>query len=283
MEDDVQELEEPEGWPLFEDAVSKGVVTKDAIDEASGLAASRRNPGIFWTHNDSGNMPVIFALDETGAFKAEFSLLNVPNRDWEDIAVGPGPVDNIHYIYIGEIGDNDAVHKANYIYRFPEPDLAASGELGAYEIAQYDVITYVYPDGQRDAETLMVDPKTRDIYIVSKRESNVHLYKAAYPQATDGVITLEKMATLPYSFIVAGDIDASGDEILMKGYTDVYFWKRKGSETIAATLSGTPQKIKYLIEPQGEAIAWDAEGVDFYTLSEKRENLDPHLYFYKRK
>src|SRR5687767_5426116 len=77
-----------------------------SIDESSGLIASRRNPDLYWTHNDSGDLPLIFAFDRTGRSRGVWSVSGAYAYDWEDIAYGPGPEPDRHYLYIGDIGDN---------------------------------------------------------------------------------------------------------------------------------------------------------------------------------
>ena len=72
-----------------------------ALKEASGLAASARNPGVLWTHND-GSQGKIYALATNGSLLATFDVNNVD--DLEDIAVGPGPTNGVSYLYIGDIG-----------------------------------------------------------------------------------------------------------------------------------------------------------------------------------
>src|SRR4051812_22769462 len=69
------------------------------IREASGIVKSRRPPGIFWVHNDSGSPPALFAVRRDGALVREYSV-NVPNLDWEDIAA-----DDRGHLYLGEIGN----------------------------------------------------------------------------------------------------------------------------------------------------------------------------------
>ena len=44
------------------------------LDELSGIAASRRHPGIWWAHNDSNNVGTLYAIDETGTVRATFPL-----------------------------------------------------------------------------------------------------------------------------------------------------------------------------------------------------------------
>lgn len=254
-----------------------------AINEASGLAVSRRNNGILWAHNDSGNQPFLFAINGEGKSQGVFELKGIKNRDWEDIAVGPGPVEGVNYVYIGEIGDNDASHDTKYIYRFPEPAVAETGNREPLLIENIDVISFQYPDGTRDAETLMIDPKTKDLYIISKRERNVHLYRMPYPQPAEVAATLEEPFTLPFSSVVAGDISDEGDEILLKTYTEVYHWRIEKDESIIDALRRNPSRLPYTPEPQGEAIAWQQDGSGYFTLSEENAGILPVLYYYERK
>src|SRR5688572_16148109 len=71
------------------------------LPEGSGLAASRRTPGRFWSHNDSG-APVLVALDESGRVLGRLRIDGVTVGDWEAVAVGRCPSGSC--IYIGDIG-----------------------------------------------------------------------------------------------------------------------------------------------------------------------------------
>ena len=106
-------------------------------------------------------------------------------RDWEDMCIGPGPQKNIDYLYIGDIGDNFSKFKKKRIHRFKEPiiDLNQDSPFNI-KIKDFDTIVFTYPDGNRDAEALMVDPNTKDLYILSKRESSVSIYRLPFPQST---------------------------------------------------------------------------------------------------
>ena len=55
------------------------------IPEASGLAVSRRDPGLLWSHNDSGSAAVLFALDTAGTMRGRVRV-PVKTRDWEDVS-----------------------------------------------------------------------------------------------------------------------------------------------------------------------------------------------------
>lgn len=268
----------PEETIAFNVAESRGEIENPLISEASGLAAAINNPDMLWTHNDSGNDPHIFLLDENGKDKGTFELKGFNNRDWEDISSGPGPDANKNYLYIAEMGDNNAVHELKYIYRFEEPQAD-----GPKTIEHVETITFQYPDGKRDAECLMIDPLTKDLYIISKREENVGVYRATYPQSTEEVITLEKLGSIPFKNIVAGDISTDGTEILLKTYDKILYWKRSGNQELIKVLEEEPIEIFYIPEPQGEAIAWRKNRDGFFTLSEERGGIEAVLFFYQKR
>src|SRR5262245_12603482 len=106
---------------LFEAGVLQGEPDTHELEEASGLAASVANPGLLWTHNDGGDEARIFLIDEQAHLRSTAWFENVKLRDWEDMAVGPGPTDGKSYVYVGDIGDNDAKYKYKFIYRVEEP------------------------------------------------------------------------------------------------------------------------------------------------------------------
>jgi hypothetical protein len=268
--------------PLFGPPQDKGLVEFSEINEASGIAPSRKNIGVLWTHNDSGDSARIFAMNTHGEHLGIYYIKGATNRDWEDIAVGPGPVDNENYIYIAETGDNFAQYDTKYIYRVPEPDVD-SNQAPVYSILKnFDVITFKYPDGPRDAETILVDPLTKDIYIVTKREKNVKVYLASYSQSLKDTITVEYVLTLPFTMIVGGDISYNGEEILLKTYDSVYYWKRKPGQSVAQAFKGKYYKLSYIREPQGEAIGWSYNANGYYTVSEEETEIPAYLYFYPR-
>ena len=267
--------------PEFGNKVDLGLIEHDPINEASGIAASRMNPDVLWTHNDSGSASV-YAFNVQGKHLGVYSIAGANNRDWEDMALGPGPVDGQQYLYIGEIGDNNAQYDLKYIYRVPEPT-ADSNQLPVNRtITDVEKIAFRYPDGNRDAETLMIDPLTKDIYIISKWEANVKLYRAPYPQSTTDPITLDHVATLNLFFVVGGDISVSGFEILIKTYTNVYYWRLTPGQDPWEIFVDEPSILPYDMEPQGEAICWMPDGMGYYTVSEEMGDIPTHLYFYPR-
>lgn len=268
--------------PTFGSRVDRGVVACRPLTEASGLAASRKNPGVLWTHNDSGDNSRLFALSTNGKHLGTFTLAGVTARDWEDLALGPGPVPGVDYLYIGDLGNNYSPHPLKYIHRIPEPRVQPQQSPLDTTLTGVETITVQYPDGSRDAETLMLDPLTKDLYLVSKQDTVGQVYRAVYPQPTSGTLTLEHVATLRLGGVVAGDISPSGDGILIKTYVAIYFWPRQPDQNLWQAFAQPATPVPYILEPQGEAVAWQAQGKGYYTLSESLRGLPVHLYYYPK-
>jgi hypothetical protein len=251
------------------------------LKEISGIAASINNPSLLWAHNDKGNDAEIYLLDENLNIKLTCKIKGIDNRDWEDIATGPGPDPDKNYLYVGDIGDNDAQYPFKFIYRFEEPVWKEGGEQ-ALTISSFDTITFELPDKRKDTEALLIDPVTKNLYVISKREKPVYLYELEFPYSTKETLTATKLDALPFSQIVAGDISADGNEILIKDYKSVYYWKNTGRKSVATVLRAPAIQLPYEREPQGEAITWAHDGKGFYTLSEKVSGSASYLYYYER-
>jgi len=267
-----------ENLPEFDNTPLVHSLNVNHLAEVSGMAPAARFPGHLWLIEDSGTEPKIDLLRTDGTYirKVRFSGTN---RDWEDIAAGPGPEAGKNYLYIGETGDNDARYGDYYIYRFEEP------EEGREIISTYETLHFRYPGNESyDAETLMVDPISRDIYVITKSQLNVRVYRLPYPQDTAGLNMAQYMGAIPYFLVVSGDVSADGSEVLLKAYNAIYYWKREPGENLYQVLSrGHDLSAPYEIEPQGEAVCWDTGARGYYTLSERGTGPVPPLYYYRKK
>jgi len=260
---------------LYSAPHAMGTLDNHEIDEASGLVASQIHPFLLYTHNDSGGDPEVYMIDTLGKYNGKIRLEGVQNEDWEDIAVGPGAVAGSSYLYVGDIGDNNAKRDEILVYRFPEPK-----QLQEEISIKPEKIILTYPDGPRDAETLMVDPWNGDLLVLSKRDTSNTLYRATADQLDSKEAVLEKLIKLPVTMAVGGDISADGKQILIKNYWAVYYWEREQGESLAEVFARPPVQLPYKPEPQGEAIGFSASGDRYYTLSENRFRIKPVLYQY---
>ena len=258
-------------------------VTPGQIDEASGMADSRSMPGNVWIEQDSGNPAELALLGYDGKVKGKISVPNSTNRDWEELSIGVGPTAGTNYIYIGEIGDNNAQYPSCIIYRLPEPTSLQT------PITQVERINFRYPDGPRDAEAMFVDPATKDIYIISKREDKVHLYSLPYPQNVNDVTVATAFGELPAiggglaNYVTSAAISTDGQELLVRTYTQLYYWKRDSGQSIPDALqSGNYRTLPVRVEPQGEAVCFDKDNKGFFTISERANAAYVNLYYYAR-
>lgn len=248
------------------------------LDEASGIADSKLNPGYLWVQQDSGNPNDIALLSYDGTFLKKVNIKTSVNRDWEDMALATGPVAGTNYIYLADIGDNGLAFAEYYIYRFAEPGKAMDS------VPDCDKITFKYPDGPHDAEAIMVDNSTKDIYIITKHDARSDIYKLPYPQSTTTANMAILSGTLSFNGVTSAAFSPDGMEILIKTYTAIHYWKKTKAETLEQALIKNSKNIPHKFEPQGEAICFKNDNSGFFTLSERPSIIAAvQLNFYKRK
>jgi hypothetical protein len=262
---------------LFAKGTPLGQVEK-RLEEASGLVESAAHPNHFWTMNDSGHPAEVFLIDNKAQIQLTCKLKGIDNRDFEDITIGNGPVEGKKYIYVADIGDNLEKYDVKLIYRFVEPSTRAKQEI---TITEFDTLKVRLEDKVRDTEAIFMDPLLNDMYLVSKREDSVRLYQIKQPFANDTLMA-KPIAILPFHKIVAASITADGQELLLKDYDHVYYWKNNERLSIPKLLQTKPAILAYERERQGEAICWANNGKGYYTLSEAVENQMGKLIFYPR-
>jgi hypothetical protein len=254
-----------------------GTIQSPEITEASGMVASRRQADVLWVHNDSGDKPVLYALNPQGKCLGRFHVTQAQARDWEDIALGPGPDPGQDYLYVGDIGDNRAQRDSITVYRIPEPQVPQSGPLSIGRTAPAQAIQLAFPDKARDAETLLVDPLSGDIYIITKREFFSRVYRAAYPHSVIDITTMKLVSLLPWGFAVAGDISPDGQWIIVRGMFNAALFQRPVYGPLAHAFKAKMVPLPLAQERQGEAICFDAQAQGYYTTSEQRNA--PIYYF----
>lgn len=267
-----------------------GSIAAAPLIEVSGIAASHRHDGVLWVHNDSGSGPVLYAVGADGADLGAYTVEGAMAIDWEDIAVGPADGDEPgggSAIYIADIGDNGEARADLRIIRVDEPDAAPNGALGSLTGAVSLSITY--PGGPADAETLLVDPATGDLVIVTKSllgaSRVLAIGSTAWDAAGGAPITAEDLGTiqieadfslpgLPGTLVTGGDVAPDGSFVLLRTYQSVLAFARPPGTPLGAALFGAPCLAPSPVEPQGEAIAITANGSSYVTASEVQRAID---------
>ncbi len=244
-----------------------GAVFDPALTEISGMAASRSQPGVLWIHNDSGDEPVVYAVAADGTVLGSHRLAGADAVDWEDIAIGPGS--DSDDLYVGDIGDNTGSRDHVVVYRVAEPSEAATGPRPV-RLDGVSRFALHYPEEPYDAETLLVDPATGDVYIVTKDVFGASLVFRAAAPLVDGAV-LEEVAVLELGIgglATAGDVSPSGDLVALRTYTAVLVWGRSPGDDVATALGGEPCLYPVLNEGQGEALSFAPGGDALYTVPE---------------
>lgn len=249
-----------------------------AVTESSGIVASRNTPGVYWTHNDSGDGPFIYAFDRQGKSRGVWRVVGATAHDWEDIAAGPGPTRNRSYLYVGDIGDNSKKRAAIDIYRFAEPAIIAAdarstkGKPRATEMAE--AIHLRYPDGTHDAETLLVHPVSGDLFVVTKEFfGKAGVYKAAAPLDPSRTVTLVHVGGLNIpsllgGFVTGGDISPDGRRVAICDYGQGYEIVLGEAMAFEAIWKQPIKVIELGNRKQGEAVCYRLDGKALLATSE---------------
>jgi hypothetical protein len=255
-----------------------------SINESSGIAASRRNPNIFWTHNDSGDGPFVYAFDRQGKHRGVWRVAGAKAIDWEDIAVGPGPKRGQSYLYLGDIGDNSKNRDEIVVYRAAEPRITSSDPSSTVQNPRLtdvaDIIRLKYPDGKHDAESLLVHPESGDLYIITKiRGAPAGVYKLKAPLPVTGGSVLVRIGEVRLSDLFVGwftgaDISPDGRKVAFCDYLGAGELTLPNKPGIAFDeiwkLPPSPIEIGDYrgVRRQGESICYSTDGRSLLATSE---------------
>jgi hypothetical protein len=255
---------------------------KDArITESSGVAPSSRRDDVFFTHNDSGDVPRFFAIRASdGATVGTYDVPDVPQAlDWEDMS--SGVVDGQPALFFADIGDNAvsrAIRPFVHIVVVAEPVVDPSKTVSA-DVPILDAFALAYEDGPHNAETLLVDPVTGQLAIVTKESSGRSGVYVARDEGARYVRTLHRVAVIDLSvlgseaglgnelFATGGDISPDGTRVTVRSYYEAFEWTMEDHD-LGEGFAAEPQRISLPWTRQGEAIAYTRDGSSLITTSE---------------
>lgn len=275
-----------------------GTIEEPLINESSGLASSLRAADVYWTNNDSGGEPVLYAIDGTGRYLGSVRVAGAVNFDWEDCA--SFTLNGKAYLLAADVGDNYAKRDDCILYIIEEPDpakLDPAHELTASPVWQIPV---AYPGGPRDCENVAVDPVEGSIYLVSKRTKPPVVYRLplmpsgdtvtplaelvgdlnGIPQPTGALAMLEttqgKYRASPCSFDIASDQRTA----VVLTYGEVYIYEREPGETWGDAFARGGVQLSAHNLPQAEGVCFTT---DNQTVLVSTEGTPAPLLRYTRK
>jgi hypothetical protein len=252
--------------PAFGEPLTVGVVTDETLVENSGLAWA---DGLLWGHNDSGEA-LLYGMSPQGAVLRRVPVRGMSVYDWEDLALRDGS------LWLADVGDNLAVRSEVTLYEVEVP-----GEGAAEVVAR--PVTVQWPDGPRDCETLLADPVSGDLLLMSKElDGDVRVARVVDPAAEASA--LEEVARVRFgpegwgagTFVTGGDVSADGRYVVIRAYLEAMVFPRVPGEPWAETFAREPCEVDVVGESQGEAVAWGPDGLYFVSEgSQPRVNLTP--------
>lgn len=248
-----------------------GRVSDIEIAESSGLIASRTMPGLFWTHNDSGDSPRLFLLDGKGKTTATLRVKNAEAVDWEDISqIRRNGKD---HLLIADVGNNARRRMQVQLYLMEEPIVPRKDpdKPFAGEVSTIQTIRVQYEDGAHNCESVAWDPVTQNILLVTKQLREAFVYKVVVPKKYDGrILVAKRIGSMPISLATAMDISPDGKRMIVVGYLNGFEYLRKEGESWAVAIRSAPQTVKLPHRQQGEAVCYAVHSGAIYLTSEGR-------------
>jgi len=289
----------PRGGVRYGQARRLAMLANQEVCESSGLAVSRLRPDVFWTHNDSGDGPRLYAFGRAGEHLAMFTVKGASAHDWEDMASFRRG--DRSFLLVADIGDNLGTRKRCSLYVIEEPTLAAAAEkpvTGTLRV--HERIDFVYAEGPRDCEAVAIDPTTGCIYLVTKEGLRCKVYELEAPElaplpsgpAASGSVapprsalgevggreraapkapavrTARPIGQVTSSPIVAMDISPDGRRAILLTYADGWEVVRGANESWRDAFARPLRKIVMPRRNQGESVCYGTDGRTLYLTSE---------------
>lgn len=247
----------------------QGFLENKKINESSGMAASNRHPGTFWTHNDSGDTPRIFAFDETGKHRGTSHIKGAENVDWEDM--GAFLWDGQPFVFIADTGDNGRQRKRYTIYTALEPDDPKD------DTQVFHRLEFQYADGSsRDCEAVAYDARENQFLLVEKRKHrdawrNSPAWTLKWdPKKTKQEAVAQPAGAISFPIVTGLDLTPSGDQaVIITYFGSGALIKREAGESWQEAIQKPLQTFAMPPRKQGEAVCFGHDAKALFLTSEK--------------
>jgi hypothetical protein len=263
----------------FEKPIVAGRIESPDIRESSGIAPSLCQPGVYWTHNDSGGDAFIYAMSPNGKSLGTWRVANASNVDWEDMAARKTD-DGTCYLYIGDIGNNKLERPQLKVYRVKEPSVSnespGSSQKNPLQTQPAEAVTFKYSDTPHNAETLMVHPMTGDLYVLTKRlDAPSSVFKFAPQFGSNQTVVAAKIGeisvpSVPNGLLTGGAISPDASRVILCDYSSGYELKLAAAAGFDEIWKSRPIPVDVGDRKQGEAVTFSPDGKEIYATSEKK-------------
>jgi len=248
------------------------------LDELSGMACSRRRPGLFWAHCDSGDEARVYLFDLKGRDLGSCLLSGVRNYDWEDMA--SFTADGKPYLLLADTGNNGLAAAVHMLYLIEEPPCDPDRGLAVKEVSVLRTIYFSFEDDYRNCEAMAIDPTDKTILLVSKeRAPTCYAYALPWPKDDHGVnpgkppkraLVAKRIGVLNLRQVTGMDVSPDGRRAIVVTYGNAFEYTRGEKDDWAKAFAQPPREIALPKRAQGESICYGPDGKILYASSEQR-------------
>jgi hypothetical protein len=265
----------PAQTPARVEVIDSAFLAAPRLVESSGVTTSALVPGVYWTHNDSGDGPYLYATDSTGRDLGAVRVAGAHAVDWEELAAGPCVIAPGPCLYAADIGDNRRrrAHVVLYRLREPAPPTGPADTLGSVPLL--DSLVLAYPDRPHDAEALVVTPGGTILLVTKDLIGPARLFRASASGGPEtrtlaevGVLDLET-GLVTGRLATGAALSPDGRVLVVRTYVSLHFFRVRG-DSLPAPLSSRRGITIPVIEPQGEGVSFD--GPDRLVLTSEQGN-----------
>lgn len=226
------------------------VISDRRIVESSGLASTE--VGLVTT-NDSGNDGEVFTLDPQSCATVGVTVWTDSPVDVESLAPAEDDETGGAQVWVADIGDNLRQRDSVTLARVP----VGPGDRTV------DAIRYRarYPDEAHDAETLMRNPRTDELVVVTKQALGGRAYAVPEPRA-DRTVTMREIADGLIGVATGGDFFADGRHVVVRNYAEAAVYTYPDFEQVGRfDLPSQAQGEGIAVTPDGDLLL-SSEGLD---------------------
>jgi len=228
--------------------------------EISGITWSRRHPGVYWLHNDSGRGPYLYAVDGTTCRTlARIRIGNIGARDIEAIATGTDP-NGRPVLWVGDIGDNRD--------SWPSVRLHAVVEPARLVDQQVDAVTYrfTYADIPHNAEAIIAAPDRAEVWVVTKQLAAGTVWQV--PLSTTKVTRGVPVGDVG-GLVTDAAMSRDGTHYVVRDYLRAYLF----DAPVSGSTLASPTRVELPFELQGEAVTFAPDDRALLVASEREDAL----------
>jgi hypothetical protein len=240
----------------------------EEIAESSGLACSRRLPGYFWTHNDSGGDARVYLFDEKGRNLGSCELEDILAFDCEDMF--SYRENGRDYLVLCDVGNNGRSAGTHMLHVIEEPPFDAQQGVQVDRTPVLQTIYLAYEDDHRNCEAVGMDPSSRTmLFVTRERESECYVYALAWPESREEKAAVaRRIAILKLPPVTAMDVSPDGRRAVVLTYGNAFEFVRGENEDWRQAFSRQPREIVVPERVQGESICYGSDGKTLYLTSE---------------